>query len=145
MDKITASRVTLIIIALAMIFIVNLACEKQSGGFNISLPQLPPIPEDGEEVIIHIVGSYEDGTGIQGIKVLFTETTVGSSWMQLTDENGVASLTLRCGSNYTISAEFQESSKEITHKIEGAEIVGILVSEDNTIQSIVFEPAILYP
>jgi hypothetical protein len=140
--KLMDRRFALVVVALAVAFGVTLACVT---AWHVLPPPLPKLHEEGQEVVVHIAAGYEDGTGIQGAKVLFTEETTGSSWIRVTDEHGVASLSLRCGSNYVVNAEFQESSKEVTHEIEGEEIVGVLISADNVIESIVFEPAVLYP
>ena len=113
---------------------------------QISYPQSPSqhFPTEGEQIVVSIVSGHDDGTPVAGVKISFQDQKDGFTDVRTTTDQGIADITLICGHTYNINAEFNSITKSTNHTFKLPEIVGVLISTQGTISSIVFEQ-FLYP
>lgn len=150
MNFMTKKSILIIAIAVLIIAAVSLFTLKpwqREAGVYISPPVSPKLPEEGEEIVIPVSAAYEDGTGVSGIRITFTETGQEGSWTQITGQQrvqGAAEFSVICGRTYIITAESNDSARSITQTIQREGMVGVLISDDDAIESVFYEE-VRYP
>lgn len=96
----------------------------------------PHIPKEGESFNISVSAIYLNGTHVKGVEITFTDKETGKSETQITGGDGPHHFQVIVGHNYTITASFNNSIETITHKIGPKDMIVVIISEDNEVDSI---------